>query len=272
MSQKLESPEPRITRPLNAVRPPAVTRTIPEVRRRTSSADLVDEGEDDSFVSRHRMKLIVAGILVLGIGVYFMPKPKGSAPERKVEKIVMVQLPPPPPPKLPPPPPPKVQPPPEKMEKQAPVEEKPKEAAPKKADNPPSTLATGIKGDGPGMGLASSGNGLGGGPTIGGPTGVGGGGKWDRYAGQVQSKIGDALRRHPRTKNARIARLEVRIWPDGTGRVTRAQLASSTGDTGLDSAIQDKILTGLQLAEPPPAGMKLPIVLRLTASRPARLN
>ena len=270
MSQKLESPEPPVTRPFNA-RPPAKAPAAPQARRRTSNADLVHDGENDSFLSRHRMKAIIAGILILGIAVYFMPRPKGSGPARKVEKMVVVQLPPPPPPKLPPPPPPKV-PPLEKMEKQAPVEEKPKEAVPKKADNPPQTLATGIKGDGPGSGLASSGSGLGGGNFIGGPKGGDGAGKWDRYAGQVQSKIGDALRRHPRTKSASIARLEVRIWPDGTGRVTRAQLASSTGDAGMDAAIQDQILTGLQLAEPPPAGMKLPIVLRLTASRPARLN
>ena len=268
MSQKLESPVKPVTRPLKA-RPQA--EPVPHVRKRTSNADLVHEGENDSFVSRNRMKLIVTGILLAGIGVYFMPKPKGSGPARKVEKMVVVQVPPPPPPKMLPPPPPKVQPPPEKMEKQAPVEEKPKEAAPKKADNPPQTLATGIKGDGPGSGLSSSGNGLGGGNFIGGPKGGGGGGKWDHYAGQVQSKISDALRRHPKTKSASIARLEVRIWPDGTGRVTRAQLANSTGDSAMDSAIQDQVLTGLQLAEPPPAGMKMPIILRLSASRPARL-
>lgn len=270
MSQKLESPEQPTARPLNA-RPPAAAPMPRPVRHRTSNADLVHEGENDSFVSRHRMTLIVTGILVVGLGVYFMPKPKGSGPARKVEKVVMVQL-PPPPPKLPPPAPPKVQPPPEKMEKQAPVEEKPKEAAPKKADNPPQTLATGIKGDGPGSGLAASGTGIGGGNFIGGPKGGEGGGKWDRYAGQVQSKISDALRRNARTKSASIARLEVRIWPDGTGRVTRAQLVGSTNDTTLDTAIQEQVLTGLQLAEPPPAGMKLPIVLRLSASRPARLN
>ena len=269
MSPKLESPEKPITRPLNA-RPPE--EAAPLARKRTSNADLVHEGENDSFVSRHRMTLIVTGILVLGIGGYFMPKPKGSGPARKVEKMVVVQLPPPPPPKLPPPPPPKVPPPPEKMEKQAPVEEKPKEAAPKKADNPPQTLATGIKGDGPGSGLSSSGNGLGGGNFIGGPKSGGGGGKWDQYAGQVQSKIGEALRRNPKTKSASIAKLEVRIWPDGTGRVTRAQLVGSTNDSAMDSAIQNQVLTGLQLAEPPPAGMKLPIILRLSASRPARLN
>ncbi len=230
-----------------------------------SNADLVHEGEDENFVSQHRKKLIAGVILALAVGVYLMPKPGPSAPVRKAEKIVSVQLPPPPPPKLPPPPP-KVQPPPEKMEKQAPAEEKPKEAAPKKADNPPpTTLATGIKGDGPGMGLASSGNGLGGGGGIGGTGGGGGGSKWDSYAGQVQSRISEALRLNPKTKSASITRLEVRIWPDPTGHITRAELAGSTGNAEIDQAIQ-KVLSDLRL-EAPPAGMKS-IALRLSARRP----
>ena len=121
------------------------------------------------------------------------------------------------------------------------------------ADNPPpSTLATGIKGDGPGMGLASSGNGIGGGNSIGGKGG-GGGSKFGWYAGQVQSKVTQALQRNPKTQKASIARLEVRIWPDSTGRVTRAELANPTGDAAMDAAIRDQILTGLQLQEPPPA-------------------
>lgn len=263
MNQELQTPEPPVQRPRSA-RPPA------PVHHRKSSAELIHEAEDDGFVVRHKVKLIILGVLILGAGIYFMPKPGPSAPPRKVEKIVQVQL-PPPPPRLPPPPPPKVQPPPEKMEKQAPVaEDKPKEAAPKKADNPPpSALATGIKGDGPGMGLASSGNGLGGGNTIGGKTGEGGGGgKWDRYAGQVQTKIAEALRKNDKTKSASIGGLQVRIWPDATGRITRATLAGSTGNTAVDAAIQNEILNGLQLAEAPPAGMKLPIVLRLSAKRP----
>jgi outer membrane biosynthesis protein TonB len=229
-----------------------------------SNAELVYEGDDDNFFSLHLKKLMIAGILLLGLAVYFMPKPGPSGPVRKAEKIVSVQLPPPPPPKLPPPPP-KLPPPPEKIEKPVAVEEKQK-AAPKKADNPPSTaLATGIKGDGPGMGLASSGNGLGGGGGIGGNGGGGGGGKWDGYAGQVQSRISEALRLHPKTKSASISRLEVRIWPDPTGHITRAELAGSTGNAEIDQAIQ-KVLSDLRL-EAPPAGMKS-IALRLSARRP----
>ncbi len=268
MSHHLATPEPPAARKPKPSPAPAPRHHEP--RHRKSNAELVHDGEEDSFVLQHGKKLIVACIVVLAVGVYFMPKPGPSAPVRKAEKIVSVQL-PPPPPKLPPPPPPKVQPPPEKMEKQAPVaDEKPKEAAPKKSDNPPPTaLATGIKGDGVGMGLASSGSGIGGGNLIGGQTGGGGGGsKWGAYASQVQSRIAEALRSNATTRTASINNLQVRIWPDATGRITRASLAGSTGNASVDAAIESQVLSGLRLQEPPPAGMKLPIVLRLSARRP----
>ena len=51
-------------------------------------------------------------------------------------------------------------------------------------------------------------------------------------------------------------------------RVTRASLVSSTGDPAVDAAIKADVLTGLQLDAPPPEGMPLPIVMRLTARRP----
>lgn len=263
MSQELQTPEPpvRPSRPQPAARPPA------PVRHRKSSSELIHEAEDDGFAKRHRVLLIVAGALMLGLVIYFFPKPGPSAPVKKAERIVSITLPPPPPPKVAPPPP-KVQPP-EKLEKETAPTEAPK--APKaqpKADNPPASLATGIKGDGPGMGLSSSGNGIGGGNSIGAKNGDGGGSKFGWYAGQIQSKVTQAMQRNPKTQKASLARLEVRIWPDGTGRVTRAELASSTGDAGVDSAIRDQVLTGLQLQEPPPQGMKLPIVLRLAARRP----
>jgi hypothetical protein len=140
-------------------------------------------------------------------------------------------------------------------------EQKPQE---KPKDEPPA-LGTNIKGDGPsdGFGLGSSGNGgfLGGG-------GKKGGSRWGWYAGQVQAKIGDALRGNRKTRSASISGVQIRIWPDATGRITRAQLSGSTGDPSVDEAIKSEVLTGLQLQEPPPAGMPSPIVLRLSARRP----
>jgi outer membrane biosynthesis protein TonB len=142
--------------------------------------------------------------------------------------------------------------------------EKPKEEAPKAPEPPKEALGTGIKGNGPGMsGLGGSGDG---GGTFGGRTG-GGGSKYGYFAGQVQKKVATALRSNSRTKKATL-KIQVRIWSDATGRITRAKLDASTGDPSLDDAIQNQVLTGLQLDEPPPAGMPMPIVMRLTARRP----
>jgi outer membrane biosynthesis protein TonB len=157
------------------------------------------------------------------------------------------------------------------MVEQTPVnepEEKPVEA-PKVDEPPPAPMGTNVAGNGPpdGFGL-SGGNGTGG-------TGLGGSGsgrkvggsKYGWYAGQVQSKIADAMRQHSRTRNASLS-LQVRIWPDSTGRISRAQLVGSSGDPQVDEAIKNEVLTGLQLMEPPPADMPTPIVLRLSARKP----
>lgn len=92
-------------------------------------------------------------------------------------------------------------------------------------------------------------------------------GRYGWYAAQVQSTIGEALGKNPRTRNAGF-QVEIRIWSDPSGRVTRATVAGSTGDPAVDAALRNEILTGLQLQEPPPAGMKMPIVMRVTARRP----
>jgi hypothetical protein len=114
------------------------------------------------------------------------------------------------------------------------------------------------------MGLGTSGNGVIGGTG----TGPGGGGNlWGWYAGQVQTRVADALRKNPRTSSATL-NIRVKVWPDASGRIGRAQLVGTTGDRAMDAAIQNEVLTGLQLQEPPPAGMPAPIILRINAKRP----
>jgi TonB family protein len=228
-----------------------------------------DEDDDESFFQRHRLAFIAGGIVLIGAAWGVLHKPSGkSEPVRKApeQQMVRIQLPPPPPP----PPPPKVQPPPPRDDKrveQAPsAKPEPKPEAPKPAEKPPEGLGTNNKGPGPGMaGLGSSGNGMIGGTG----TGSGGGGgsmaRW--YAGQVQTKIAEAMRNNRKTRAASL-RLEVQLWVDPSGRVTRAALGSSTGDASLDEALKKEVLAGIQLAEPPPKGMRMPISLRLTARRP----
>lgn len=245
------------------------TPAAPTHPRRTAQEDNDADSEDDSFIGRHG-KLLAAGVLLAvgGLTAWFIAQPKSEIPRKAPERIVTIQALPPPPP--PPPPPPKIEPPPpreEKMIEQTPVEEKEPEPEPKPADDPP-PLGTNIKGDGPGdrFGLSSSGNGNG---RIGGTGGNGAArSRWGWYASKVQGQIADALKRHPKLRTASIAGLKVRVWPDATGRITRAELAGSTGDPALDALVRNEILTGLQLSEPTPAGMPSPIVLRLNLRRP----
>lgn len=212
---------------------------------------------------------ILLAVVLLGGVVSFMTNGgKSKKPAARKSEIVEITLPPPPPP---PPPPPKIEPPKqeeppkdEEMVEQEPVpdDEPPPDDSP--PDTPSEDLSTGIAGNGPDMGLSSGG----GNGKIGGSGRKGGGSKYGWYAAKVQSAIADALRRHPSTRNAKML-LQVRVWPDANGRITRAQLVGSSGNSAVDQAIKNQILTGLQLPQAPPADMPVPIVLRITASKAA---
>jgi len=204
--------------------------------------DFDDEPEQppQSFFKRFRIAIIVTGVVLIGIiAVAKIASSGGGSSKRDT----------------PPPPPPQQEE--QKMEQPMIKEEQPKEAPPK--DEPP--LGTGIKGDGPdSYGLSDkAGNG-----RIG---SNGDGSKWGWYASQVQSRIQQAIQQNRKTRTASMS-VNVRVWPDASGRISRAQIAGSTGDPSLDSALRDEVLTGLQLQQPPPAGMPAPITLRVTARRP----
>lgn len=208
---------------------------------------------------RHRIALGV-GVLVMALFVTAVVKLTSgnhSAPKR--EQMVVISLPPPPPPPPPQQPPPE---PPKIVEQQQTFqpEEQPQEQPPEPPDAPP--LGTNIQGDGKGdgFGLNRSGNGRLGGNGSNGT-------KFGWYAGQVQSRVQQAVQQNAKTRSANL-RVQVRIWPDRSGRITRAELAGSTGDPGLDAALRNDVLNGLQLQQPPPDGMPLPIVMRVTARRP----
>lgn len=226
--------------------------------------------DDETFWEKYR-GLIVVVVLVIAIGSFIalrLRSKKAPAPVRS-QNFTMVTLPPPPPKPIPTPPP-QATPPPvdHKMDEPRPMEPqeavKPDEAPPKPDTPPDQPLGTNNVGPGPGDNFGLGGSGGKGG--FGGGGKGGSGSKYGYYAGQVQRRISDALQKNSKTKTASM-RVEVRIWPDSTGRVTRAELKSSTGDNALDSVIESQVLSGLQLDSPPPAGMPLPIVLRLTARK-----
>jgi protein TonB len=259
------TPQAKVKKPSVAPRPRGVRPPSPS--HQPSLADVAAEKKKEGFFKQHAVAMIVGGFIAAGGASLILYKPSPTPPPVKQERIVMIASLPPPPKPLPPPPP-QQKPPEEKMEKETAAEEtKPVEKpAPAKAPDDPAPLGTNLQGNGPGLSGLGTGSGLGGG-TIGSGGGGNGGSRFGWYAGQVQAKITAALRSHPKTKNASM-QLDVRIWPDPTGRITRAQLIGSTGNPALDREIQGGVLTGLQLPEPPPAGMKLPINLRLTARRP----
>ncbi len=140
-----------------------------------------------------------------------------------------------------------------------PDDEPPPEAPAPEA--PPAGIDSGATGKGP----AIAGGG-GGGNRIGGSGRKGGGSKWGYYAAKVQTTIKDALGGNPSTRKAAFS-MQVRVWADSTGRITRAVLVGSSGNPAVDQAIRNQVLIGLQLPEPPPVGMPMPITMRISARK-----
>ncbi|HXH46579.1 MAG TPA: TonB C-terminal domain-containing protein [Bradyrhizobium sp.] len=209
-------------------------------------------------------------LLLLGGGGYYLLGHDDMPPPRQVRELTVVNLVPPPPP--PPPPP---QPPEQKMieqpkmaeqkfEEDKPLE-KPQDEPAKDAKNeePPGPLSLDAKATGPGD-LFNLGGKPGGSPYGG---GGGGGSRWGWYGSIVQAQIEAALRANSRTRNAAI-QVQVSVWADGTGRISRVTISPSTGDAELDAIIRNDVLGSLTLREPPPKDMPMPIVARITARRP----
>jgi hypothetical protein len=105
-------------------------------------------------------------------------------------------------------------------------------------------------------------------PGSGGGGGGGGGSRWGWYATIVQQQIEAALRAHPKTRNV-VLQVQVRLWADNTGRVSRVELVKSTGDSEIDAVIRGEVLAGITLRQPPPTDMPMPMVARITARRPS---
>lgn len=231
------------------------------------------DDEEETLWQRHRWLLPLI-VTTVGGGVAFaftQVKTDEAPPPPRPEPMIFIQ-PLPPLPKPPPPPPPPKPPEPKPQEEKEPemIEqekmEEPEEKPEAAKDDPPPALGTAIKGDGAsdGFGLSGSGNGMIGGSGAGSGRKKGSAFGW--YAAQVQSSIADAVRRHSRTKFASGQR-DVRIWVDPSGRITRATVSGGGGETEVNLALRSEVLTGLQLREPPPSNMPMPIVLRITAQK-----
>jgi TonB family protein len=137
------------------------------------------------------------------------------------------------------------------------IADKPPDKAPPKPQQPPASPLTAEAGTGANpYGLAV---GDGSGNVVGG----GGGGQATYLSyGQVvvSPDVQAALHREDKLRFAKYT-TQLHIWLDPSGKVTRVQLVSSSGDPAVDSAVTHS-LTGLSMHEPPPRDMPQPIWLR----------
>lgn len=245
------------------------------------------EPERTKDVMRARLvaaTVVVAILVVAVLGVRWAAQQKREPPPpRRAMQYTMVKI-QPPPSRAPPPPPPRVAQPKEVEPQATRVEVKATDIPPPDSPPPASApaapaagpLALAAEGEGPGDAFNLAGNPggrallAGGGPGDGTGSGAGGvgGGPGTRYGwyyARIAAEIEEAFRKNRRL-TAASARVELRVWSDASGRITRVQLVRSTGDAQVDEAVQSVV--GLRLREPPPADIPMPMVARLTARRP----
>lgn len=250
----------------------ASSRSFDEKRRQRPSGVFANIGH---FVGQHRAATGagIGAIVVVGIIAALFASGDDSPPIRRMQDFTILAIVPPPPP--PPPPPPDQKLPEPEMIEQTPITdpqikeeakaEEPKDVPPDagKDEPPPGPLGLDAAAEGPGDNFNLAGR-PGGRGLLGG--GGGGGSRWGYYSAMVQQQIEAALRANARTRNS-VAQIQVRLWADTTGRVTRVQIVSFTGDSEVDSIIRGEILQSLSLREPPPSDMPMPMVARITMRR-----
>jgi protein TonB len=201
---------------------------------------------------------VLAGILVTttvgAAAVYYIQNFITSPPPQPKKVIQQVQLirPPPPPPQEKPPDPPKQE------EEKISEPEQPTPETP--SDEPPPSDQLGLDAEG-GAGGDSFG-------LVGHKGGrdllASGGDRFAWYAGVLKDDLLSFLSDHPDIRQ-RAYSVNIRLWLDGKGAVTRVTLSSSTGDNALDRELQ-KLLGSLdKVAEAPPADMPQPVQIRLVS-------
>lgn len=211
-------------------------------------------------VRRHIPK-IVGTLVVLGVGALmvnvvrdFLNAP--DEPPRKGPQQVTLITPPPPPP------PPQERPPEPEIEDEVELEEpEPVDDLPEEASNePPPGADLGIDAEG---GAGSDGFGL-----IGRKGGRGlldGAGDPSRYyANQLGREIENALQDHDAVRR-RSYSVGINVWVSSDGRVSRVELATTTGSRETDALLTEAIMGARTAALRPPPDMEQPIRLRVSS-------
>lgn len=201
--------------------------------------------------------LMIAILFTTTLGsaaVYYISQFISSPPPvpKKVVQTVQLIRPPPPPPQIEKPPePPKVE------EEKIPEPEQPPDTP---SNDPPPGDRLGLDTEG---GAGSDAFGL-----VGNKGGRGllasGGDRFAWYAGTLKDDLLGFLSEHPDIRK-RAYSVNVRLWLDGTGGVTRVALSSSTGDHDLDRELQTLLGSMEKVAQAPPADMPQPVQIRIVS-------
>ncbi len=217
------------------------------------------------------LKRGVVLLVLLGVGALLWSLSGEETTRTRQRTMLSAILPvtPPPPPTPPPQQQPKPEPEPQKPTAIPPPKPSaaPKPAeAPKPAPSPPAgnrmTMDAPAQAGGDSFDIAAGSGGGGMGSGTAGGTGAGTGffeGTYGRYLTAVMKQ---ALEADPRTANFR-GQLRFSLWLDAAGRITRVQLADSSGTADMDEALV-AVLTKVTLDQPPPASMRFPRTVMLT--------
>lgn len=213
-----------------------------------------------------KLAIGLLGVLVLALlaaGAHSLMKGgKGKKPRATVVAVLRPPPPPPPPkPELKPPPPPE-------MKKEEVKLDEPKPDEPKPADQPP--VSQDLKMDGPagagdGFGI-SAGKGrdittIGGGGT--GGTGTGRG-TYAFFTNVLQQQLQDELMQNRKLRSVDYKAV-VRLWLNDAGRVTKVEVASSTGNAEIDQTIRTVIAESSGARQGPPPDMPQPVKIEVTS-------
>lgn len=233
------------------------------------------------FIRSNGLGVGAALVLVVGAAAlarFIASSRSAPPPPRRVMQFTMVNL--QPLPAVKPQPPPPVTPPKEEEQTQTRVNLKPTDFTQPDLSRPAPgggrlSLAAEGEGAGDAFNLAGnpggkgllSGGGLGDGIGDGLGDGSDSGSRFGWYYARLAGEIEAAFRKNKALSSA-AARVELRVWADPDGRISRIQLIRSTGDARLDEAIQSAV--GLKLSEPPPRDIPMPMIARLTARRVAQ--
>lgn len=198
------------------------------------------------------------GVLVTatagGGAVYFIRQLMDSPPPQPKKVIQQVRL------IRPPPPPPEIEKPPEPPKVDDEVIPEPEPTPETPSDQPPLGELLGLDSEGvagsDGFGLAAR---RGGRDLL-----ASGGDRFAWYAGTLKEDLLSFLAEHPDIRS-RAYSINVRLWLDGKGSVTRVALAGSTGDNDLDRELQTLLGSMERVAEAPPADLPQPVQIRIVS-------